>query len=173
MCPTRTFELGFDDTIPRAHRLDHLTISNVHADMPVVPDCQTRGFGDRVNRSGDACSMIHFIRRDIRHTVRVVDDFFRLRIQPAVALDESDAVRRSAADPRLADEICIASKSIRILRQLRFKQALGQHMTERSPDVAPVFFVGVNGVLHQIVGVLPAGFVKPDVSSSVLPVPLP
>lgn len=23
-------------------------------------------------------------------------------------------------------------------------------MTERSPDVAPVFFVGVNGVLHQI-----------------------
>ena len=27
-------------------------------------------------------------------------------------------------------------------------------MTERSPDVAPVFFVGVNGVLHQIVGVL-------------------
>ena len=60
----------------------------------------------------------------------------------------------TTADPRLADEICIASKSIRILRQLRFKQALGQHMTERSPDVAPVFFVGVNGVLHQIVGVL-------------------
>ena len=56
--PTRAFELGFDDTIPRAHRLDHLTISNVHADMPVVPDGKTGGFGDRVNRTGDSRGMI-------------------------------------------------------------------------------------------------------------------
>ena len=127
--------------------------------MPVVPDGKTGCFRDGVNRTGNRRSMIHFVRRDIRHTVRVVDDLFRLRIQPAVAFDQTDAVCRSAADPRLTDEICVACKSVWILRQLRFKQALGQHMTERSPDVAPVFFVGVNGVLHQIVGVL-AGRVR-------------
>ena len=80
MRPTRTFELGFDDTIPRAHRLDHLTISDVHADMPVVPDRQPRRFRNGVNRSGDTCGVLHFICRDIRHAIRVVDDFLALRI---------------------------------------------------------------------------------------------
>ena len=122
--------------------------------MPVVPDGKTGCFGDGIDGAGDGRGMVHLIRGDVRHPVRVVDDFFCLRVQPAVAFDQTDTVRRSAADPRLADKICVASKSIWILRQLRFKQALGQHMTERSPDVAPVFFVGVNGVLHQIVGVL-------------------
>ena len=41
MCPTRTFELGFDDTIPRAHRFNHFAVSNVHTDVSVVPDRQT------------------------------------------------------------------------------------------------------------------------------------
>ena len=40
------------------------------------------------------------------------------------------------------------------LRPLGFKQPLRQHKTERTPHIAPVFFIGVNGVLHQIVGVL-------------------
>ncbi len=135
-------------------RLDHLAVSDIHADMPLVPDGKTGCFRDGVNGTGNRRSMIHFVCRDIRHTVRVVDDFFCLRVQPAVAFDQTDAVRRSAADPRLADEICVAGKSVWVLRQLRFEQAFCQHMTERAPDVAPVFFVGVNGVLHQIVGVL-------------------
>ena len=124
-----------------------------------MPDGKTGGFGDRVNRTGNRRSMIHFVRRDIRHTVRVVDDLFRLRVQPAVAFDQTDAVRRSAADPRLADEICVASKSIRILCQLCFKQALGQYETECAPDVAPMLLISMERILHQIVGVL-GGWVR-------------
>ena len=89
----------------------------------------------------------------MRLAVRGVEDFFRLGFQRAVAFALSDAVCRSAADPRLADEICVASKSIWILRQLRFEQALGQHMAERSPHIAPMLLIGMGGVLHQIVRV--------------------
>ena len=103
--------------------------------------------------------MVHLIRGDVRHPVRVVDDLFRLRVQPAVAFDQTDAVRRSATDPRLANKIRVASKSIRVLRQLGFKQALRQHKAERTPHIAPVFFVGVDRILRQIVGVL-AGRVR-------------
>ena len=98
--------------------------------------------------------MIHFVRGDVRHPVRVVDDFFRLRIQPAVALNQTDTVCCATTDPRLANELRVASKSIRVLRQLGFKQALRQHKAERTPHIAPVFFVGVDRILHQIVGVL-------------------
>ena len=98
--------------------------------------------------------MVHLVRCDIRHPVRVVDDFFRLRIQPAVAFDQSDAVCRSAADPRLTDKIRIACQCIGILRELCFKETLGQHMTERSPHIAPMLLISMERVLHQIVGVL-------------------
>ena len=104
--------------------------------------------------------MVHLIRRDVWHPIRVVDDFFRLRIQPAVALDESDAVRCTTADPRLADKICVACKGIGILRQLRLEQVLGQHKTECSPHIAPMLLIGVERVLHKIVGVLASRICK-------------
>ena len=40
------------------------------------------------------------------------------------------------------------------MRQLRFEQAFRQHKAERSPHIAPMLLVGVDGILHQIVGVL-------------------
>ena len=39
--PTRAFELGFDDTIPRAHCFGPLRIADIDTDMPVVPDGKT------------------------------------------------------------------------------------------------------------------------------------
>ena len=118
MRPAAAFELRLDHTVLRAHRLDHFAAAYVHTYMPVVPDCKSGSVGYGVYGTRHCGVIVHLIRTDVGHTVRTVAQLQRLRIEPAVALDESDTVGSPAADPVCLNEVCIAADSLRVLLEL-------------------------------------------------------
>ena len=47
--------------LPRAHCFDHFAVSDIHADMPVVPDGKTGCFGDGIDGAGGGRGMVHLV----------------------------------------------------------------------------------------------------------------
>ena len=90
--PAAAFELRLDHTVLRAHCLYYFTVAYVHADVPVVPDRKSRRVGYGIYRAGDRGVIVHLVCADIRHTVCTVAQLQRLRIEPTVTFDESNAV---------------------------------------------------------------------------------
>ena len=154
MRPAAAFELRFYHAVLCAHSLDHFTAANVHTDVPVVPDCESGSVGYGVYRAGDRGVIVHLVCTDVWHTVRTVAQLQRLRIEPAVALDEPDTVGGSAADPVCLNEVRIAADSLRVLLELRREQLLGHDLTIGSPDIAPAGLPSVNGVSRKVVRIL-------------------
>ena len=126
--------MRLDHAVHGTHGFDHLSVSDVDADVTALPDSEAGDFGDRVNRAGLRCCVVHLIRADIRHPMRAVLDCLCLRIKPTVAFDEPYAVHRPPADPVRANEVCVVADCLRVLLQLRGEGALGQNIAEGAPD---------------------------------------
>ena len=113
------------------HGLDDKTAADVDADVTVMPNGQAGDLRDRVDLTGLGSVMIHLVGRDIRHSVGRVDKGQVLRIQPAIALDETNTVGGSSADPVGPNEIFVAGQGIRVLLQLALERAFCQDAAER------------------------------------------
>ena len=137
-----------------AHGFDDLSISNVHADVAALPDGQARRLRDGADGPLDGGVAVHRVRTDVRHPVGAVSDRHGVRVQPAVSFDQTDAVRRPAAQPLGADDVLIAAHTIRILTDFGLQQRLRQSLPEGSPDVPPAGLPGVGDVCHQILRIL-------------------
>ena len=70
------------------------------------------------NGSGFPGGIVHLVGTDIRHSMATIVDGHRFRGQPAVALDKSNAVGSSAAQPVCADEVLMIANTVRVLRHL-------------------------------------------------------
>ena len=95
--PARQFRL--DHTILGTHGLDHITVPNVNAGMAGFPDRQALDLRHGIHSTFHNGGLIHLIGPVVRHSVGPVANGPAGGIQPTVALDEADAVRRPAAQP--------------------------------------------------------------------------
>ena len=99
--------------------MDDLSVSDIDSDMPFVPNSEPRDFRDRIDGSAFFGVCVHSVGTDVRHAVCTVLDLACLGIEPTVALDQSDAVCGSAADPVFFNEVRIAADLIGILLGFR------------------------------------------------------
>ena len=142
MCPSAVADGSLDHAHRSAGCMDDLAVADIDADVTFVPYGKSGDFGDGVNRSFLGGVVIHIIRADIGHSVGGVDDVVSGRLKPPVALDETDTVGGSAAEPVGFDEVCLAANLIGILSFLVLEETVIQHIAVGSPNVAPSFGVG-------------------------------
>ena len=93
----------------------HFTVSDIDSDVTAVPKSKPRRFGERVNRTFFDGVLKHRVCTDVGHTVCAVFDSPRLGVQPAVAFNQSDAVRGSSAVPVCFYKVCLAADLIGVL----------------------------------------------------------
>ena len=93
----------------------HFTASDIDSDVTAVPKSKPRNFGERVNRTFFGGVVEHCVCTDVGHTVCAVFDSTRLGVQPAVAFNQSDAVRGLSAEPVLFYKVCLAADLIGVL----------------------------------------------------------
>ena len=87
MRPSAASDRRLDDTHFCSACMDHLTASDIDADVAFMPNGKPRDFGDGINRAFFCGVCIHRISADIRHSVCAVFHLMGIGIQPAVAFD--------------------------------------------------------------------------------------
>ena len=115
MRPSGFTERRLNHTDHRAAGVDHLTVADINADVTGFPNSQPRDFRNGRNRSFFRSIVIHSVSSDIRHPICSVMNFMVIRVEPTVALDQSNTVCRSAAQPMGLDKVCIPADFIGIL----------------------------------------------------------
>ena len=137
--------------------MDDLTVPDIDADMTFVPYGKSGDFGDGVDSAFLGGVVVHIVSTDIGHSVGGVDDVVGGRLKPPVALDETDTVGGSAAEPGGLDILCLAADLVWILRFLVLEEITVQHVAVGSPNVAPSFGVGKLCPHHKVGAVFGSG----------------
>ena len=157
-------EFCFDHAVSGAHCLDDLAVPDVHADVSVPPDGKARHLRDRVDGPAHRGRVEHLIGSAVRHPVHGIADGPGVRVQPAVAFDESDAVCGSAMQPLITNDVLILADALRVLGQLCLQEFIRQHPAAGAPHITPALLPGMDGVGSQVGGVLA---VRVDVAGEV------
>ena len=137
MGPGAVGELRLHHTVTSAFGLDDHTFSNVDADVTFMPNSQSRNFRDGIDASFLGGIVIHLVSIDVRHPIGCVVDLKGIRIQPAVAFDEANAVSGSSTKPVTLNEVCISAHFLRVLLKLCVVQIVIQYLSKGSPDISP------------------------------------
>ena len=115
MCPSAVADRRLDDTNLCAAGMNDLPVSDIDTDMSFVPNGKPRNLRNRINASAFFGIVVHGIGANIRHAVRAVFNRSCFRIEPAVALDQADAICGTTADPVFFDEVSITADLVGIL----------------------------------------------------------
>ncbi len=126
-------DLGQNHAVVGIGGMDDLTVPDIYPDVTLMPESQTRRFGERIDRAFFCCIFVHGVRTDIGHTVCTVCDTAAFTVVPAVALDKTDAVRSPSAEPVCLDKVCLAADLIGVLLGFRVQRFLSKHLTVGSP----------------------------------------
>src|SRR5699024_695478 len=94
---------------------------------------------------------------DIGHAIGGVANGECLRVEPAVAFDQTHTVCGPTAQPVGANEISTASDLIWILLLLVGEERIGEGIAVGSPHITPAGLPGVNGIESQVCGILGGG----------------
>ena len=126
-------DLGQNHAVVGIGGMDDLTVPDIYPDVTLMPESQTRRFGERIDRAFFCCIFVHGVRTDIGHTVCTVCDTAAFTVVPAVALDKTDAVRSPSAEPVCLDKVCLAADLIGVLLGFRVQRFLSKRLTVGSP----------------------------------------
>ena len=126
-------DLGQNHAVVGIGGMDDLTVPDIYPDVTLMPESQTRRFGERIDRAFLRCIFVHGVRTDIGHTVCTVCDTAAFTVVPAVVLNQSDAVRSPSAEPMCLDKVCLAADLIGVLLGFRVQRFLSKHFTVGSP----------------------------------------
>ena len=126
-------DLGQNHAVVGIGGMDDLTVPDIYPDVTLMPESQTRRFGERIDRAFLRCIFVHGVRTDIGHTVCTVCDTAAFTVVPAVVLNQSDAVRSPSAEPVCLDKVCLAADLIGVLLGFRVQRFLSKHLTVGSP----------------------------------------
>ena len=126
-------DLGQNHAVVGIGGMDDLTVPDIYPDVTLMPESQTRRFGERIDRAFFCCIFVHGVRTDIGHTVCTVCDTAAFTVVPAVALNQSDAVRSPSAEPVCLDKVCLAADLIGVLLGFRVQRFLSKRLTVGSP----------------------------------------
>ncbi len=126
-------DLGQNHAVVGIGGMDDLTVPDIYPDVTLMPESQTRRFGERIDRAFLRCIFVHGVRTDIGHTVCTVCDTAVFTVVPAVVLNQSDAVRSPSAEPVCLDKVCLAADLIGVLLGFRVQRFLSKHLTVGSP----------------------------------------
>ena len=128
----------------------HFAVSDIDSDMTAVPKSKPRNFGECVDRTFFVGVIEHRICTDVGHTVCAVFDSTSLGVQPAVALNQSDAVRCPSAEPMCLDKVCLAADLIGVLLGFRVQCFLRKHLAVAAPYIAPVVRLCLLCPFHKV-----------------------
>ena len=127
--------------------------------MTVHPEEQSGDLRHGIHTAFLIAPLDHLLGGDVWHTVDRIADALGFRVEPTVALNETHTVSSALAKPVRQNEVSVVANTLRVLCQLCFVVAAGQHMTVGTPDIAPAGAVCFNCPLYQIQIVLGGGIV--------------
>ena len=159
LLPSTTCDLSLDHTVAGTHGFDGIAVANVDAHMTVHPEEQSGDLRHGIHTAFLIAPLDHLLGGDVRHTVDGIADALGFGIEPAVTLDETNTVSSALAKPVCQNEVGVVANTFRVLSQLCFVVASGQHMTVGTPDIAPAGAVCFDCPLYQVQIVLDGGIV--------------
>ena len=111
--------------------------------MSLLPKTKSNDIGHRVHAAVLGAVFlgrrIHPVGIVVRHPVCVVVNGQRIRVQPAITLQQANTVCCTPAEPVFADK-CFRRADVRILLQLVLEHGFRQNAAKRTPDIAPAVF---------------------------------
>ena len=130
--------------------MNDLPVSDIDADMTFMPNGQPGDFRDRINGTFFFSVDVHGICANIRHAVCAIFNLSCFHVEPAIALDKTNAVHSTTTNPVLFNEVSIAADLVGILLCFCPVQAPRQNLSVGSPNVAPSSGVSILCPFHEI-----------------------